>query len=275
MGDSERLATWLEVDSTVPNGGRIYDYLLGGNAHFAVDREAAKQSAAMTSAGLEGARATVRANRNFLVRAMRYLVQEAGVRQFLDIGSGIPNDDNVHALAQQLAPESRVVYVDNDPVVLAHAHQLLRSTPEGAISYLSAKLQNPQAILTEATNTLDFSKPIAVMLISILHFVSDEEDPYGIVSTLLDAVPSGSYLALSHLGDGISPVMNQAVIPLREATGEPWALRSQEQTHRFFDGLEVVHPGVVQVDRWPSEGDVPLLPDGHMAPFYAGVGHKR
>ncbi|HCU93662.1 MAG TPA: hypothetical protein DHU96_13405, partial [Actinobacteria bacterium] len=179
-------------DTSVAHLARVYDYWLGGKDNYAADRQAGDAVIQV----YPGMAASVRANRAFLARTVRFLAGEMGVRQFLDIGTGIPTSDNTHEVAQSVAPSCRIVYVDNDPVVLAHARALLTSSPEGATGYFDADLRDTAAILARAAETLDFSQPIAVMLIAILHVIGDGEDPYGIVAKLIDAVPPGSYLAL-------------------------------------------------------------------------------
>jgi hypothetical protein len=173
---------WAEIDTSVAHVARVYDYLLGGTDNFKVDRDAAERAYAAWPGGLDGVRADARAHRALLGRMVRYLAGEAGIRQFLDIGTGIPKENNVHEVAQRTAPESRIVYVDRDPIVLAHAHKLLRSTPEGATAYIYGDLHEPEGILREATETLDFSQPVAVMLFGILHFFDEQDDPSGIVT---------------------------------------------------------------------------------------------
>ena len=181
-------------DTSVARQARIYDYLLGGKDNFAADREAAVQAIAV----FPGLAAWARNNRAFLARAVRYLVSEAGVRQFLDIGTGLPTAENTHQVAQRIAPGSRVVYVDNDPVVLVHAQALLTSSPEGATAYIKADLRDPETILTAAAATLDFTRPVALMLLAILHVIPSADDPWEIVARIMAALPSGSYLAISH-----------------------------------------------------------------------------
>src|ERR1700728_316952 len=194
-GGAERPA----FDTSVAHIARVYDYWLGGKDNFAADRAAAEQAIA----AYPDIVFSVRANRAFLARAVRYMVGEAGIRQFLDIGTGIPATSNTHEVAQSVAPESRVAYVDNDPVVLAHARALLTSGPHGVTSYLDADLRDTGRVLSVAAETLDFSRPVAVMLMAILQHVDEAEDPYGVVATLLAALPPGSYLTLSHPGSDI------------------------------------------------------------------------
>jgi len=264
----------VEIDINVAHGSRIYDYLLGGTDNFEVDRQAAHAANADFPGGIDAARGSVRANRRFLGRVVRFLGEQAGIRQYLDIGTGIPNEDNTHAVAQRIAPESRVVYVDKDPVVLAHAHTLLRGTEEGVTVFLNEDLRHTDRILQVAADPLDFDQPVAVMLISLLHFFDDDEDPYGIVTRLMEPLAPGSHLAVSHLTGDTAGEMGQVVERLKAATRESWVLRSQEQVARFFDGLGLVEPGLVQVDEWMPEGPVEMPPWGRMPPFHGGIGRK-
>jgi S-adenosyl methyltransferase len=227
-----------------------------------------------TPGGIDGARANIRANRAFLGRAVRLLAGDAGIRQFLDIGTGIPTGANVHEVAQAAAPDARIVYVDNDPIVLAHAHTLLQSSPEGVTAYIEGDLREPDQVLTDAADTLDFSQPVAVMLVAIMHFVPDQLDPYGIVRRFIDAVPSGSYLALSHGAMDVDPEkMAELAERLSRRSQEQFVWRSKEQVAAFFDGLELLDPGVVPVDRWRPDADTELSGDC-VIPFYGAVGRK-
>lgn len=265
-----------KIDTTVAHAARVYDFYLGGVANFEVDRIAAEHAASVHPGGLDTVRASVRSNRAFLVRAVNYLVSEAGIRQFLDIGSGIPNGTNVHAAAQGTAPESRIVYVDNDPVVLAHAHELT-STPEGAVDYIQGDLRDPESIIDGASGTLDLGQAVAIMLVGILHFFPPADDPYRIVGRLLDAVPSGSHLVICQLASDIhAEEMAEVARRFNETTNETWFLRSNAEVARFFDGLHLVEPGVVQVDHWrPLDGPGPVLPpDGRVNPLHVGVARK-
>lgn len=266
-----------EIDRTVAHAARVYDFYLGGVTNFEVDRVAAEHAASVHPGGIDTVRASVKSNRAFLVRAVSWLAGEAGVRQFLDIGSGIPNGDNVHAAAQRTAPDARIVYVDNDPIVLAHAHQLLESTSEGRVAYIPGDARDPARILELAALTLDFSQPIAVLLVGLLHFIPDSDDPYGLVARLLDAVPSGSCLVVCHLASDIHPAeMAEAARRFNETTNETWVLRSRDEITGFFDRLELIEPGVVQVDQWrPHDGPVPVLaPGGRVNPLHVGIGRK-
>jgi hypothetical protein len=260
------------IDSTVPHAARVYDYMLGGKTNFAVDRAAAEQAAALVG-GMERIRSEVRANRAFLGRAVRYLIHEAGIRQFLDIGTGLPNDDNVHAVALHEAPDARVVYVDKDPVVLAHAHILLKDAPAGSTEYIQADFREPEDIVERAAALIDFSQPVGVMLVGLLHHFRDSDQPGELVARLMGLVPSGSYLAVSHLaGDIHAEEYVEAGEALDDAMAEPLVLRSHDQVAAFLAGCELVDPGVVQVDEWrPPAEPAPGL-EGWTNPLYVGVG---
>jgi hypothetical protein len=233
-------------DTSVAHVARIYDYWLGGKDNYAVDR-AAGDAAVQAYPDLVS---SVRANRAFLARTVRYLAGEAGIRQFLDIGTGIPTANNTHEVAQAVARECRIVYVDNDPVVLAHARALLASTPEGATDYLAADLRDTERILSGAARTLAFSRPVAIVLMAILHLIGDEDDPYGIVAKLLNAVPPGSYLAVSHIASDITQAVAQAGNRVSQFMQQKQTYRSHSEVTRFFDGLEIVVPGAVRVQQW-------------------------
>lgn len=261
-----------EIDTSVAHAARIYDYMIGGTTHFAADREASHAAATLVPGGHEAVTAGLVANRAFLARAVRYLADEAGIRQFLDIGTGIPAKDNVHEVAQGVAPESRIVYVDYDPIVLAHSHQLLTSTDDGVTTYIQADLRDPETILDLAAQTLDLSQPVALVLVAILHFFPDDQGPHAIVQRLLDALTPGSYMILSHLASDIYD-LDATYERLNEATHETFVLRSHSEVSRFFGGLELVDPGVVLVDRWrPDEGHVAR--EEFMLPLYGGVARK-
>jgi trans-aconitate methyltransferase len=261
----------VEIDTSVPNAARVYDYLLGGDANFAVDREAAERNNAVLPGGIAAARAEVRANRDFLGRAVRHLAGEAGIRQFLDIGTGIPNADNVHAIAQQVAPESRVVCVDYDPVVLAHAHTLLKSTPQGAATYIHGDFRDPEPLLAQAADTLDLGQPVGLMLLGLLYLFPDNE-PYRLVTQMTEKLAPGSYLAVSHITADFTPEMHDLVERLNENMLEPFTLRTKDEIERFFDGFELIEPGMVPVDLWPAADAAPA--GGHLTAYYAGIGRK-
>jgi O-methyltransferase involved in polyketide biosynthesis len=242
-----------EFDSSVPQTARIWNYWLGGKDYFPVDRAVGDQILEAFPAIVENARAS----RAFLVRAVRYLAGEAGIRQFLDIGTGLPTANNTHEVAQTVAPECRVVYVDNDPLVLVHARALLTSSPEGKTAYIDADLRDPDTILQEAARTLDFTQPIAIMLMGILGHIEDDDQAQSIVRRLMGAVPSGSYLAMYDSTDTSAEVVEAARI-WNQSASPTYHLRSPERIVRLFDGLELVEPGVVSTLEWhPEPGSRP------------------
>ena len=263
------VAAGSAVDPTVPSPARVWNFWVGGKDHFEADRALAEQFGQVVPKMPLIALLT----RQFIADTVSRLAAE-GIRQFLDIGTGLPTADNTHEVAQRLAPDSRIVYVDNDPVVLAHARALLTSSPEGKTAYLDADLRDPGKILAQAAETLDFSQPVAVLLIAVLHFVQDSDDPRGIVTTLMDAVPSGSYLALLH---GASDVgaddMPEAERRYNERASARFSARDREHVGRFFDGLELTGPGLVNLGRWPR-----LAAGGGSAPgdvaAYCGLARK-
>jgi hypothetical protein len=258
------------IDTTRMHPARRYDYLLGGKDNFSADRE----NAEMLTRVFPAARITALENRKFLRRVVTMLAAEAGIRQFLDIGTGLPTKPNVHQLAQGVAPDARVVYVDNDPIVLAHARALLTSAPEGATAYVDADLRRPEKILRDPalTDTLDLSRPVALMLVAVMHFITAEMDPYGIVERLVDAMPSGSYLVMSN--GTLETLPAEAAARLRAAfdrSGEPAAPRSREEFARFFTGLELLPPGIVPVAEWRSDNEPGPRPSPADAAVYAAV----
>jgi hypothetical protein len=256
-------------DTSVAHIARVYDYWLGGKDNYAADREAG-EAALQAYPDLVS---SVRANRAFLARVVRYLAAEAGIRQFLDIGTGIPTANNTHEVAQSVAPESRVVYVDNDPIVLSHARALLTSNPVGLTDYIDADLRDMDRILAEAARTLDFSRPVAVMLIAILHLIGDEDDPAAIVARVLDAVPPGSYLAISHVASDIEP---EKMAEMRERLNRMVSQKGTYRTHaevaRFFGGLELIPPGVTRIQEWRPAAE---LDAKRPAAMWGGIGLKR
>jgi hypothetical protein len=253
MADAQEMASRL--DTSVPHPARRYNYWLGGKDNFAADRESGDAVVAM----FPSIRTAVIENRGFLRRAVSLLAGELGVRQFLDIGTGLPSADNTHEVAQRIAPESSVVYVDNDPLVMVHARALLTAAPgAGPTDYIEADVRSPEEILQEAAKVLDFSRPVGLMLIAVLHFIADEEDPHGIVRRLVSALPPGSCLVLSHsTGDYLPPETVQA---FRDAV-IPVYLRSAGEVSRFFDGLELLDPGLVSISRWRAEHEPQPRPD--------------
>jgi hypothetical protein len=239
------------LDTGRAHSARVYNYWLGGTDNFAADREAAEQAIAANP----GIVADVRANRAFLARAVHCLAAECGIRQFLDIGTGLPTASNTHEVAQAADQAARVVYADNDPIVLAHARALLTSTSQGATAYLDADLRDAAGILPAAAQTLDFGQPIALMLLIILHMIPDADDPYGIVATLLQALPAGSYLVLAHPASDIRAA-DQAEMTRRvnqRMSGPRATMRDRAAITRFFDGLDLLEPGVVQPQQWRPE----------------------
>jgi SAM-dependent methyltransferase len=258
-----------EIDTSVPHIARVYDYWLGGKDNFASDRAAAEAAMQEDPNVVEG----VRGNRAFLARAVRYLAGQAGVRQFLDIGTGIPATNNTHEVAQDVARECRVVYVDNDPIVLSHARALLTSEPEGATAYLDEDLRNVAEIIRAAGGTLRFSEPVAVMLIGILHCIPDEDDPAGVIRQLMDAVPPGSYLAISHPANDInSPGVRRLASRLNELMPVKLRFRSRAEVAALFDGLELVEPGLIRAPEWRPDSDADL---DNPAAVWAGVARKN
>ena len=270
------LAGWAEdlevsdaVDTTVAHQARIYDYWLGGKDNFAADREAADQAVAAYPPILRG----VRAQRAFLARAVGYLAAEAGVRQFLDIGTGIPTANNTHEVAQAADPGARVVYVDNDPMVLAHARALLTGVREGSTAYLDADLREPDKILAGAAGLLDFGQPVAVLLIGIVQLIPDADDPHAIVARLVEAVPPGSWLAVYHPASDIDrDRVAEAVRRVNARTAGTTTLRTHAEITRFFDGLRLLEPGLVQVQQWQPGSAAP--DDGQQIAAYAGLARK-
>ena len=241
-------------DTSVAHIARVYDYWLGGKDNYAADRAAGEAAlAGVPGPCLVGSRV----NRAFLARVVRYLAAEAGIRQILDIGTGIPTSNNTHEVAQSVAPESRVVYVDNDPIVLSHARALLTSNSAGSTDYIDADLRDTDRILAEAARTLDFSRPVAVMLIAILHLIGDEDDPAAIVARVLDAVPSGSYLAISHVASDIEPEkMAEMRERLNRMVSQKGTYRSHAEVARIFDGLELIPPGVTRIQEWRPDAEL-------------------
>ncbi|WP_322754263.1 SAM-dependent methyltransferase [Frankia sp. Cas3] len=268
--ESSEQDLWSRIDTSVPHSARIWNYWLGGKDCYPVDRAAGDEYVKV----FPGIGELARASRGFLSRAVAYLAGEAGIRQFLDIGTGLPTADNTHEVAQRVAPDSRIVYVDNDPLVLVHARALLVSTPDGVTDYLDADLRDPDTILAGAARTLNFDQPVALMLMGILGHIVDDDEVLSIVKRLLDALPSGSYLATY---DGTRPAgdtgFDEAQDDYNETGAVPYILRTPEQIARRFDGLELIEPGVVSHTHWRPEptpdGSLPAPVDG-----YCGVGRK-
>jgi len=258
-----------DFDTSVPHIARVYDYWLGGKDNFAADRELGEQ----TLQAYPNLVFSVRANRAFLARTVRFLAGEAGIRQFLDIGTGIPTANNTHEVAQRIAPESRIVYVDNDPLVLSHARALLSSSPEGVTAYLDADLRDTDRILELAADTLDFTQPVAIMLLAILHYIPDLDEAQQIVARLVSAVPSGSYLTISHAASDISPEeMAEMIRRMNEHLAEGNHVgRPRDVVARFFADVDLVEPGVVKVTEWRPASAVEA--EGPTS-LWGGVGRK-
>jgi S-adenosyl methyltransferase len=260
----------LPFDITKAHQARAYDYLLGGKDNYAADRAAADEALKIWP----DIAFTMRANRAFLGRVVRYLAADAGIRQFLDIGTGIPTAGNTHEVAQAIAPETRVVYVDYDPIVLAHARALLDSNEAGATEYIDADLRDTGTILSQAANLLDFTKPVAITLMSILHAIPDADDPHAIVAKLLDAVPSGSYLAISQFGEELMPAEAREALlgSTRRTSLQQYTARNREQVARFFEGTDLVEPGLVPVEEWRLD---PGAGGEGKSVYWCAVGRKR
>ncbi|MDR0345292.1 MAG: SAM-dependent methyltransferase [Nocardiopsaceae bacterium] len=256
------------LDTSVANVARVYDYLLGGKDNYEADREAAVRAMAV----FPGIAATVRANRAFLGRAVRYLAGEAGIRQFLDIGPGLPTSGSTHEIAQSIAPECRIVYVDNDPVVIAHARALLTSSPEGETAYLRADLRETGKILAAAGQTLDFTQPVAIMLVAVLHFIPGAE-AYEIAAKLAAATAAGSFLTISHVAKDIeAETMGEVIGQANQLVDQQTTPRTRDEVTRFFEGLDLVGPGVVALDEWRPDSE---LTAATRAAGWCGVAGRR
>ena len=257
------------LNTEVAHSARLWNYLLGGKDNFAADREAAEYALALMPELVQSARA----NREFLGRAVRFLTGEAGIRQFLDIGTGLPTADNTHEVAQSVAPDSRIAYVDNDPMVLVHARALLTSTAEGATDYIDADLRDTATILERAADTLDFTRPVAVMLLGIVNFVVDDDEAHAVVRRLVDAVPSGSYLVISHPTTEVNgPAVEQSMRQWNESGAAPITARTRDEIAGFFTGLELLEPGVVTCSAWRPDPARPGITD--KVSEFAAVGRK-
>jgi O-methyltransferase involved in polyketide biosynthesis len=257
-----------QLDTGIPHSARLWNYWLGGKDNFAVDRAVADQILEMVPEMV----ASARADRAYLGRVVRYLAGTQHIRQFLDVGTGIPTADNTHQVAQRVAPDSRIVYVDNDPMVLVHARALLTSHPDGRTDYIDADLRKPEKIVEGAQQTLDFDQPVAVMMLGILNFVPDDDEAADLVARLVAALPSGSFLAISHPTTEVNgPVMVEALRLWNEGPAAKMVLRSAEQVARLFGDLEMVEPGVVTCSQWRPDqpGALPA-----QVPHYGGVGRK-
>ncbi|GAA0931454.1 SAM-dependent methyltransferase [Pseudonocardia zijingensis] len=256
-----------QIDTSVPQSARIWNYWLGGKDNYAADRAAGDEVLAKIPDIADGARA----ERAFLMRVVRYLVREAGIRQFLDVGTGLPTLNNTHEVAQEADPTCRIVYVDNDPLVMAHARALLVGSPEGVTDYVQADLREPDAILAAAERTLDFSRPVGLMLLGVVNHLMDDDEAYSCVGRLVAALPAGSHLVFTH---STAEVHGEPMLEvMRETTargGTPIRARTRAEIERFFDGMELLEPGVVSCSQWRAE----VSSDGRPAPVYlfGGVG---
>ncbi|MFB7915652.1 SAM-dependent methyltransferase [Streptomyces sp. NPDC056061] len=256
------------IQTDRPHSARVWNYLLGGKDNYAVDH----QMGDMILKAFPDFAAIARLQRAFLARAVHFLAAEAGIRQFLDIGTGLPTANNTHEVAQRAAPASRIVYVDNDPLVLAHARALLTSTPEGACAYIDADVRDTDTILAEAAKTLDFTRPVGLTMLGIMGQLPDGDDPWALVDRLVAALPAGSYLALSD-GANTSESLNRAVASYNANSASSYHLRSPERIADFFHGLELVEPGVVRTAAWRPESDQSLA-DAVQGHAVSGVGLK-
>jgi trans-aconitate methyltransferase len=264
----------FEIDTTVAHPARRYNYWLGGKDNFEADRISGDAGLAI----FPTAKTAAMENRRFLRRAVSFLVEEAGIRQFLDIGTGIPSADNVHEVAQSIAPDARVVYADNDPIVLAHARRLLSTAPGGVTAYLHADLRRPEAILSnpDLRRTIDLSEPVALMVVAVMHFIEDADDPYGHIAKLTRALAPGSYLAVSH---GTRDFMSKEARAEFDAWAEKEKVRNRDPARprdraelaRFFDGMQLVPPGIVALPDWRSEIPSAERPSASDTAFYAAV----
>jgi hypothetical protein len=277
----------IEIDHEVAHASRVYDYLVGGVDNFEADQQASQLMADALPGGMAGIQSNCRTNRIFLGQAVRYLAGERGVRQFLDIGPGIPSVHQTHEVAQSVAPDARIVYVDKDPIVLAHAHDLLESTPEGKVVFLEDDLRNPDRILERAADVLDFSQPVALILVALYHMIPDTDDPHSIHETLLEGLAPGSFVVLTHMtADFMGDTWEEAVRRLSESTRESFVNRKHDEFARFVHGMEVVSPGVAPIDDWLRDGPAPPPPDveprlpdnmdpNWVNPLWAAVARKR
>ncbi|MDF6017709.1 SAM-dependent methyltransferase [Streptomyces sp. JH34] len=264
---TERDSAQQKIDTSVPHSARIWNHWLGGKDNYPVDEQAGDAYSAV----FPGIVTVARSSRAFLGRTIAHLVTEAGIRQFLDVGTGLPTEDNTHEVAQRLAPEARIVYVDHDPLVLAHARALLTSTPEGATSYVNADLADPDRILSAAAATLDLSRPTALILSNILGHVGDHEEARAIVTRLMEGLPAGSYLSVNDGSRGVDADYERAQDAYNETGAVPYFLRPVDRITAFFDGLELLEPGVVSVPFWRPD---PTAPAPRLIGEHGGLARK-
>ncbi|KAB8166274.1 SAM-dependent methyltransferase [Streptomyces sp. 3MP-14] len=258
----------MDIDSSKAHSARVWNFWLGGKDWYASDRDAGEQITRV----YPGIVRTARYQRMFLARAVRFLAGEAGIRQFLDLGTGLPTVDNTHEVAQRVAPDSKIVYVDNDPLVLAHARALLTSTPEGRTAYIDADVRTPERVLEQAAEVLDFSRPIAVTMLGILGHIPDEDRPGDLVRQLVAPLTPGSYLAISD-GTNTNDTLNAATDNYNARLAGDYTLRSPDEVREFFDGFELLEPGVVTIESWRPE--LPPLKEEPPVDAYCGLGIKR
>jgi hypothetical protein len=269
VSDSPSTTHGPQLDESVPHSARVWNYFLGGKDNFAADRQLGDHIMHVYPDIV----AVARASRQFLIRAVQFMAGEVGIRQFLDIGTGLPTHDNTHEVAQRIAPSSRIVYVDNDPLVLVHARALLSSSPQGATDYIDADVHRPDQILAGAAQTLDFSQPVALMMLGILGNVVDYDEARSIAARLVAAVPSGSYLVVNDGTNIIDREGRDAATQASIEAGTPYIARSLEQITGYFDGLDLVQPGVVSSPRWRPDPDAAGgLPDE--IDVFCGVARK-
>jgi len=265
----------IEIDITTAHRARVHNYLAGGDAHFAADRLAVEKAADVLPGGIETARHAVRTMAAFQERVVRYLVAEVGIRQFLKLGAVVPAGDDVHEIAQAAAPGTRVVYAGDDPTVLAHAHSLRRSRPEGVTDYVHGSMLDVAPIIEQAAKTLDMDRPVALVSPATLNFVADEHDPHGIVARLMDALAPGSHLVLAHTSNEIgSERMMEGAEQFGKLVYGPYVVRTREEIARFLDGLELVDPGLVPIEQWHPRPDADLDPTRRPVPIYGAVARK-
>ncbi|WP_329377693.1 SAM-dependent methyltransferase [Streptomyces sp. NBC_01716] len=254
-----------QIDTSKPHSARVYDYYLGGKDNYPVDRELAEKLA-------KGAQRGAQINREFMHRAVAWAAR-SGIDQFLDIGTGIPTEPNLHQIVQKIVPAARIVYADNDPIVLRHAEALLVSTPEGATGYLHTDVRQPREVLEHAGGSLDFGRPVALSLVAVLHFLGDDDDPYGVTRTLVDALPSGSLLIISHgTADFLDPEQAKKITGTYRSGGITLRPRTRAEVERFFDGLDLVEPGLVRAPEWYKDTPAPANEESG---FYVGAARVR
>jgi S-adenosyl methyltransferase len=263
------------IDTTVAHPARIQNYLAGGDGHFAVDRHAVEHFGSALPGGVADARASIRSLAGFMARTVTYASVELGIRQFLNIGATVPTVKKVHEVARQVAPDSRFVYVGDDPVVLAHAHELRARTDEGATDYVHATIRDTEVILEQSAPTIDFAMPVAVLLVTTLNFVPDDEGPYRLLADLVDALAPGSCVTIAHASyDLKAEGMREASVKLAEALKHAWVVRTHTEIGRFFDGLDMIEPGLVPVDEWHPSENARLPRSSRPVPIFGGVGIK-